>query len=378
MTEHIPEIPDPAVDAWLNQHRASLLAQHQAAEDELDRRGRRSAWAFMAMSLVIAAAGIGWALSSDAAEYTRDGGTADWMCCADKACATILSQRAREVTASDDCKALTKKDGVTRYVRSQAFRVSATVEQPVCPAKPADLEQTATCPAGSTGSWPQTRAHVSAPAPQCWMLGDWTPATPPADACIADLIAPALTATRVDGPNATHSVTLSWSVVAGAARYEIERCTGAGCTTFKALTAPVAVRAYADTNLPSGYTLRYRVRAVDATRQGPYSNVVDVVLSAAPPPPPPPPVTGSASASWVPPTQNNNGSALTNLAGYRLYVSAETDPPGGGTVIPITNAGITSYVVQGLSAGTWTFRVTAVTASGAESPSSNVVSKVVQ
>jgi len=256
---------------------------------------------------------------------------------------------------------------------------------PVCPAKPADETQTAQCPAGSTGSWSQTRTYSSVAAPACWTAGEWIPATAPAGACVADLTAPVLSATRVDGAVAgRHSANLSWSAVQGAATYEIERCTAAGCTRFAPL-ATVAALAYANTGLPGGFTWRYRVRAIDGARQGQFSNVVDVTTPAPPPPeppdvppPPPPPANGSATLKWTPPSHNNDGSALTNLAGYKLYVSNDADPPGGGSVIEIANPSATSYVVEGLSAGTWTFRMTSLSASGAESLSSNSATKVVQ
>lgn len=61
-----------------------------------------------------------------ASDYTRDGGTANFMCCEDKACTTIVSQHTDVVYARDACGALTDADGKTRWVRSQAFRVTST------------------------------------------------------------------------------------------------------------------------------------------------------------------------------------------------------------------------------------------------------------
>lgn len=68
-----------------------------------------------------------------AADYTRDGGTADWMCCTDKACTQIVSQKADPVRAFKDCEAKTDADGITRYVRSNAFRVTKVVVTPPPP-----------------------------------------------------------------------------------------------------------------------------------------------------------------------------------------------------------------------------------------------------
>jgi hypothetical protein len=63
-----------------------------------------------------------------AADYTRDGGTADWMCCADKACASVISQHADPVRAEKACSALTDADGKTRWTRSNAFRITTTAQ----------------------------------------------------------------------------------------------------------------------------------------------------------------------------------------------------------------------------------------------------------
>jgi hypothetical protein len=85
--------------------------------------------------------------------------------------------------------------------------------------------------------------------------------------------------------------------------------------------------------------------------------------------------TGSAMLSWAPPTQNTDGSPLTNLAGYRVYWGrSQADLTNSVT---LTNPGLASYVVEQLTPATWYFSVTAVAATGVESPFSNVASKQV-
>jgi hypothetical protein len=86
--------------------------------------------------------------------------------------------------------------------------------------------------------------------------------------------------------------------------------------------------------------------------------------------------TGSASLSWAPPTRNTDGSTLTNLAGYR--VSYGTSASSLTRVVTISNPGISSYVVEGLTAGTWYFSIKAYTSSGTESAASTVASKSIQ
>ena len=74
---------------------------------------------------------------------------------------------------------------------------------------------------------------------------------------------------------------------------------------------------------------------------------------------------GSATLSWVPPTQNADGTALTTLAGYRIYYG--TNPSNLTTSIQLANPGITSYVVGNLASGTYYFAITAYNAAGTES-----------
>ncbi len=75
--------------------------------------------------------------------------------------------------------------------------------------------------------------------------------------------------------------------------------------------------------------------------------------------------TGSVSLSWQPPTQREDGSALTNLAGYRLFYGRQ--PGEYANQVRIENPGITRYVVDNLAAGSWYFVMTAFDADGLES-----------
>jgi hypothetical protein len=85
--------------------------------------------------------------------------------------------------------------------------------------------------------------------------------------------------------------------------------------------------------------------------------------------------TGSATLSWNPPTQNTDGTALTNLAGYRVYWGTSQGNYTNSTTI--SNPGLSSYVVEQLTPATWYFALTAVNSAGAESSYSNVASKQV-
>jgi hypothetical protein len=87
----------------------------------------------------------------------------------------------------------------------------------------------------------------------------------------------------------------------------------------------------------------------------------------------PGPSTSSASLDWAAPTTNTNGSALTNLGGYKIYYG--TSSSRLSSTITISNPGLQTYVVEGLPIGTtYYFAIVAVTTGGVESADSTVVS----
>ncbi len=84
---------------------------------------------------------------------------------------------------------------------------------------------------------------------------------------------------------------------------------------------------------------------------------------------------GSATLYWTPPTQNTDGSDLMDLAGFKIYYgTASGNYPNQ---ITINNPGVTTYVVDNLSANTWYFVSTAFNSSGVESDVSNVAIKTI-
>ncbi len=85
------------------------------------------------------------------------------------------------------------------------------------------------------------------------------------------------------------------------------------------------------------------------------------------------PASGLVTLSWMPPTQNQDGSALHDLAGYRIY--AGTNPDSLSRVIVLNNPGLTRYVVEYLTPATWHFAMTSFNRDGLESPRSVIVSK---
>jgi hypothetical protein len=90
----------------------------------------------------------------------------------------------------------------------------------------------------------------------------------------------------------------------------------------------------------------------------------------------PPPPAGAAQLSWVPPTANTNGSALTDLAGVRIYYGTSQSSLSHSVLVAGNAA--TTYTISGLPAGTWYFGAEAYTTTGTASAMSAVVSKTIQ
>lgn len=99
------------------------------------------------------------------------------------------------------------------------------------------------------------------------------------------------------------------------------------------------------------------------------------ITRATPPPPPPPADTGTAAISWTAPTQNTDGSALTNLAGFKVYHG--TSPSALTDVRTVAGAAALSYNFTALPSGTHYFAVSAYTVAGTEGQLSAVGSKVI-
>jgi hypothetical protein len=97
---------------------------------------------------------------------------------------------------------------------------------------------------------------------------------------------------------------------------------------------------------------------------------------AAEPPPPSSPSIGAATVNWQPPTANVDGSTLADLAGFRIFYG--TDPETLERTVDLVNPGLTSYMIEDLTAGMWYFGVKAYTSAGAESDLSKLGSKKIQ
>jgi hypothetical protein len=106
------------------------------------------------------------------------------------------------------------------------------------------------------------------------------------------------------------------------------------------------------------------------------SSPVSTVNTPAPSSPLPTASTGNATLSWSAPSQNTNGSALTDLGGFKI--SYGTEPTQLTNMIAVTNPGLLTYVVTALPIGTtYYFAVIAVTTAGVESAPSETVSRTI-
>lgn len=86
--------------------------------------------------------------------------------------------------------------------------------------------------------------------------------------------------------------------------------------------------------------------------------------------------TGAVTLSWLPPTDNTDGSALTDLSGYKIFYG--TSPDALTRSIDLNNAGLTSYVIENLAVGAdYYFAITAINSSDIQSGFSNVANKTV-
>jgi len=84
---------------------------------------------------------------------------------------------------------------------------------------------------------------------------------------------------------------------------------------------------------------------------------------------------GSATLSWEAPTTNTDGTALMDLAGYRIYYGSSAGHLDH--TVNINTIGLQTYVIEGLEPGNWYFAVMAFGANGAESGLSDLAIKTI-
>jgi chitodextrinase len=179
-------------------------------------------------------------------------------------------------------------------------------------------------------------------------------------------------------PSSTQ-VSLTWTASTdnvGVTGYHVERCQGAGCTTFvEVSTTPIP--AYTNTGLTPATTYRYRVRATDAAGLlSGYSSIVTAATLGVPDTTPPTAPSGLAPAvsgtqvtlTWTAATDN------VGVTGYRVE---RCQTSGCANFAEIGTATAVTYVDSALPPATsYTYRVRATDAAGLLGPYSNTVSAI--
>lgn len=168
------------------------------------------------------------------------------------------------------------------------------------------------------------------------------------------------------GPVTDSSVALRWSVVSGAAGYDVYRNGG------RVNPNPVTDASFTDTGLAPGTPYAYQVRAVDASgHEGAASATASATTSGQAPAVPAPAglAAGAVTSSSVALTWN----PAANVAGYNVWYRTTAV----GAVYAQANQNLiraTDYTVGGLQPGTaYQFAAQSQDAAGATSPNSDAV-----
>ena len=197
----------------------------------------------------------------------------------------------------------------------------------------------------------------------------------------ADATAPTAPGALVGTATSNTQIALTWTASTdnvGIAGYKIERCSGAGCSSFAQIATTVSgTTSYSDTGLTASTSYSYRVRATDAAGNlSTYSNIFTAsTLAAADTTPPTAPSGLVATASsntqvgltWAASTDN------VSVTGYRVE---RCSGAGCGSFTQVgTTTGATTYTDSSLTASTpYSYRVRATDAAGNLSAYSSVAS----
>ena len=196
--------------------------------------------------------------------------------------------------------------------------------------------------AGGASSYSNTASVMTAAAP-----------TPPA--------APTeLTATGVS----TSQINVSWTDNASnETGFRLERCAGAGCTSFTEVAAPVAnVTTFQDAGLTSGSSYTYRVQAYNTGGNSGYSRSATAVTSTGTGPAAPANLVATAvsstqiNLSWSDMSSNEAGFRIESCSGLNCTNFSE---------LAVVGTNVTSFQNTGLSSNSrYQYRVRAYSGSG--------------
>ncbi|HEU0246147.1 MAG TPA: fibronectin type III domain-containing protein [Gaiellaceae bacterium] len=183
-------------------------------------------------------------------------------------------------------------------------------------------------------------------------------------------------------PASATQIDLAWGAAsdnASVVQYRIERCEGAGCSTFTEIATTTAL-SYPDSGLTPSTSYSYRVRAEDAVPLlGPYSNVASA-STPAPPDTEPPGPPGTLTATPASATQIDLAwGAASDNASVVQYRIERCEGAGCSTFTEIATTTALSYPDSGLTPSTsYSYRVRAEDAVPLLGPYSNVASASTQ
>jgi fibronectin type 3 domain-containing protein len=199
------------------------------------------------------------------------------------------------------------------------------------------------------------------------------PVTTPAP----DTQPPTTPATLTAAIISTSQINLSWTASTdnvAVAGYQVQRCQGAGCSTFTQIAAP-AGSTYNDTGLSSGTSYSYRVQAVDtASNVSPFSNTASATTLS------PPTAPGNLTAAAVSTSQINlSWTASTSSVGLANYIVQRCQGSGCSNFAQIAAPAGTTYNDTGLSSSTnYSYRIQTIDTALNPSPFSNIASATTQ
>lgn len=286
----------------------------------------------------------------------------------------------RRAHEAADTEGETRESGANDFQCHKVLHILTTFgPNPPCPSVPAPEGRVVVCPSGTTGAYTQTLSYSAAPYPTCAVAGEWLPTEPPASCVPIDSDGdgvpdstdqcPTVRSVTADGCPASPPVA-TWVHCAD----QDQRCEFSGTRTVRyGVDTRWVEREFADGVICNSATM--------GTNPAPGTLKTcelqeDGAPQPEPEPEPEPAPAGTVTLSWTPPTANVDGSALTNLAGYRI--SYGLTAAALAHTVQVANPGVSSYALANLAPGTWYFAVRAYSSAGGQSDPSNIVSKVVQ
>jgi len=192
-----------------------------------------------------------------------------------------------------------------------------------------------------------------------------------------DTTAPSAPASLVATASSQSQINLTWSAATdnvGVLGYQLERCSGSGCSAFAQIAAPAGT-SFNDTGLTASTSYSYRVRALDAAGNlGGYSPIASATTPA--PDTTAPTIPTGLTATAVSASQVNLGwNASTDNVAVTGYILQRCQGDGCSTWATIATPTGTVYSDTGLAASTtYNYWVRATDAAGNLSPWSSIVS----